>query len=466
MRILLPVYFLLFVLSACNKNSDTDGDFYFGGVVINPYDNWVYLYQDEKVVDSVALNKDKTFLFHLKGKSPGLYRFVVKPEYQYVFFEPGDSLMVYLNTLDFDESLVFSGNGNEKNNFLTDIFLQNEKETDKIVSYYQLPANAFVRKMDSLRAVKKSALNKLKNEIGVSGRFEKVALAGINFINFRARELYPFVNTSHVETSSLNLPDGYYDYRKEVDMDDTVLMSYYSYKKYLVSYMNNVSYFKCLTDCKTQPVSTKFSLHHNLHKLSLIDSLTANPSIKDMLLQDSAVSFLVNEEDSTSVSEFMGRFDKIIRNREIKNDIDALAKNVLKISKGSMLPEIWVVNAKGETVNLTQLLKGHEAVICFWDSNLIGHFKNEHEKIATLKQKFPNIKFMAISTSVNHNQWLDELTYNKLDPENEFRALDFKKLSEDLVIKNITRTFLVKSDGTIKDASLNLFDPAFEAYLK
>lgn len=466
MRILLPVYFLLFVLSACNENSNPDGDVYFGGVVINPYDNWVYLYQNEKIVDSVALNKNKTFLFHLKGKSPGLYRFVVKPEYQYVFFEPGDSLMVYLNTLDFDESLVFSGKGNEQNNFLTDIFLQNENETDKIVHFYQLPANEFVRKMDSLQTIKLGELDKLKSKIEVSERFEKVALASINFINFRARELYPFINTSHVETSSLNLPDGYYGFRKEVDMDDTTLMSYYTYKKYLVSYMNNVSYFKCLTDCKSQPVSTKFSLHHNLHKLSLIDSLITNPSIKDMLLQDSATSFLVNEEDSTSVGEFMSRFDEIILNKEIKKDIDLLAKNVLRISKGSALPDIWVINAKSEKVNLTQLLKGHEAVICFWDLNLIGHFKIEHEKIATLKQDFPNIKFIAISTSVNHEQWLDELTYNKLDSESEFRALDFKKLSEDLVIKNITRTFLIKADGTIKDASLNLFDPAFEVYLK
>lgn len=466
MRIRLPLYFFLLVLSACNSNSDSDGDVYFGGVIINPYDNWVYLYEGDKVLDSVSLNKDNTFMFHLKEIPTGLYRFVVKPEYQYVFFEPGDSLMVYVNTLDFDESLVFSGNGDEKNNFLSEIFLKNEKETDKIVSFYQLPADAFVRKMDSLRTLKIKELEKLKKEIAISDRFEKVAMGSVNFINFRARELYPFINASHIETASLNLPDGYYDFRKEVDMDDTILMSYYSYKKYLVSYMNNVSYFKCLTDCKSQPTSTKFSIHHNLHKLSLIDSLIVNTNVKDMLLQDSAVSFLINEEDSTAINEFMRKFDRIIQNQQIKKDIDGLAENVLRISKGSNLPDIWVVNANGETVNLVQMLKGHEAVICFWDSNLIGHFKNEHEKIAELKQDFPNIKFITISTSANHEQWLGEISDNKLDVNTEFRALDFKKLSEDLVIKNITKTFLINSDGTIKDSSLNLFDPVFGTYLK
>lgn len=466
MRILLPVYFLLLVLSACNKNPDTGRDIYFGGVVINPYDKWVYLYEGEKPIDSVSLDKDNAFMFHLKEVPAGLYRFVVKPEYQYVFFEPGDSLMIYVNTLDFDESLVFSGNGDEKNNFLTEIFLRNEEETDKIVSFYQLPASDFVRKMDSLKALKIADLESLKKETDISDRFEKVAKGGINFLNFRARELYPFINASHLETASLNLPAGYYDFRKEVDMGDTFLMSYYSYKKYLVSYMNNVSYFKCLTDCKSQPASTKFSVHHNLHKLSLIDSLIANTSVKDMLLQDSAVSFLINEEDSTAVNEFMRKFDKIIQNKEIKKDIDFLAENVLRISKGSPIPDILVANTKGETVNLKQTLKGQEAVICFWDSNLIGHFKNEHEKIATLRQDFPNIKFILISTSDNHEQWLSEISDNKLDTNSEFRALDFKKLSEDLVIKNITKTFIINADGTIKDSSLNLFDPTFYAYLK
>lgn len=466
MRILLPSYFLLFVLFACNKKSDSNKDVYFGGVVINPYDEWVYLFEGEKVIDSVSLNEDNTFMFHFKEIPMGLYRFVVKPEYQYVFFEPGDSLMVYLNTLDFDESLVFSGDGNEKNNFLSEIFLQNEKETDKIISFYQLSAHDFVRKMDSLRTIKMVELSKLKSEIAISERFEKVAIGSINFINFRARELYPFINATHIETGSLNLPKGYYDFRKEVSMDDTIFMSYYSYKKYLVSYLNNVSYFKCLADCKSQPISSKFSVHHNLHKLSLIDSLVINPAIKDMLLQDSAVSFLINEEDSSSLSVFISKFDKIVRNQRIKKEIDVLAENVSRISKGSNLPEICVVNAKGESINLTQVLKGHEAVICFWDSNLIGHFKNEHEKIATFKQDYPKIKFIAISTSTNHEQWLGEISDNRLDVNTEFRALDFKKLSEDLVIKNITKTFLINADGTIKDSSLNFFDPAFETFLK
>lgn len=466
MRIILPLYLLLIVLSGCQKKSVADKDVYFGGVVINPYDNWVYLYQNEKAIDSVLLKNDNTFLFHLKEIPAGLYRFVVKPEYQYVYFEPGDSLMVYLNTIDFDESMVFSGVGNERSNFLADIFLQNEKETDKIVSYYQLPTDEFVKKMDSLQALKMNQFNQLKNQQKLSENFEKIAVASINFINFRARELYPFINASHVETSSLKLPVNYYDYRKKINMADTTMRSYYAYKKYLSSYLNNVSYFKCLTDCKSQPIASKFSFHHNFHKLLLIDSLITNTTIKDMLLQESAVSFLINEEDSTLIAQFMPQFDKMVHDPVIKNEIDVLAENVLRISKGKALPELWVINTKGDSILLNQVVKGHQTVLYFWDSNLIGHFKNVHDKIAILKQQFPKTKFLAISTMVNHQKWIEELTDNKLDENTEYRAIDFNKLAAELVIKNIAKTFLLNTDGTIKDASLNLFEPAFEVYLK
>ena len=52
---------------------------------------------------------------NLKG---GLYTFKHGVEFQYIFLQPNDSLLLRLNTWDFDESLVFSGKGAEKNNLL------------------------------------------------------------------------------------------------------------------------------------------------------------------------------------------------------------------------------------------------------------------------------------------------------------------------------------------------------------
>ena len=42
-------------------------------------------------------------------------------------YNPTDSVLMYLNTWDFDESLIFSGKGGSKNNFLINLYLQQEK---------------------------------------------------------------------------------------------------------------------------------------------------------------------------------------------------------------------------------------------------------------------------------------------------------------------------------------------------
>jgi len=91
---------------------------YFGGKITNPKGTYVYLLKKEQVLDSAKINPSNKFLFQLDSLSTGLYTFKHGPEFQYIFLEPKDSLMLYLNAWNFDESIIFSGKGAGKNNFL------------------------------------------------------------------------------------------------------------------------------------------------------------------------------------------------------------------------------------------------------------------------------------------------------------------------------------------------------------
>ena len=53
-------------------------------------------------------------------------------EFQVFYLNPGDSLMLRVNTLEFDESLSFTGMGSKGNNLLIDLFLLNEAEIEFI----------------------------------------------------------------------------------------------------------------------------------------------------------------------------------------------------------------------------------------------------------------------------------------------------------------------------------------------
>ena len=144
---------ILLIAYSCG-NTKTEDVAYLGGEIVNPNHTHVVLYKNDKIIDSAVLDERNRFLIKIEAVEEGLYHFAHNPEMQYVMIEKGDSILFRLNTLDFDESLIFTGRGAEKNNFMIDMFLMNEDEERLVYDYYDLEVDEFVSKMDSLKAMK------------------------------------------------------------------------------------------------------------------------------------------------------------------------------------------------------------------------------------------------------------------------------------------------------------------------
>ena len=124
---------LFFVVISCqNDFRDDNYTSYFGGEVINPKNNYILFLKDDELVDTIFLDKNNRFIKKFDSLTPGLYTFKHEPEYQYVYFDKNDSLMVRINPMEFDESIVFCGRGDEKNNFLMELFLKNDSDRNKM----------------------------------------------------------------------------------------------------------------------------------------------------------------------------------------------------------------------------------------------------------------------------------------------------------------------------------------------
>ena len=107
---------LLSLTLGCKVSDNDNNDYaYIGGEIINPKNKNVVLYNSEgKVVDSFTLDTNNRFLHKITDLKSGLYSITHGGEYQMILLEPRDSVMFRLNTYDFDESLVFTGNGARK----------------------------------------------------------------------------------------------------------------------------------------------------------------------------------------------------------------------------------------------------------------------------------------------------------------------------------------------------------------
>jgi hypothetical protein len=108
-NLLLPISSIVILsLTSCNKEfKDDNYTAYFGGEILNPNTRYVLLLKDNEVIDSILLDDKNRFFKKFDSLAPGMYTFRHEPEYQYIYFDKNDSIMLRLNTKEFDNSLVF-----------------------------------------------------------------------------------------------------------------------------------------------------------------------------------------------------------------------------------------------------------------------------------------------------------------------------------------------------------------------
>ena len=176
----LPLILLLLIsLFSCNKKDTDSSTTWIGGQIVNPKSDYVIFAQGEYILDTVKLDSNNFFLYHTDKMKDGLY-ILRHNETQVFYINPGDSIMLHVNTLDFDESLAYSGRGAEKNNLLMDLYLKKEVENKMLPKWYTLSPEEFTAKIDSIRNYKLNKYNEFLAKNKVDEGFKNVALTSIN----------------------------------------------------------------------------------------------------------------------------------------------------------------------------------------------------------------------------------------------------------------------------------------------
>ena len=145
-------FLLFFIIFYGCQNSEEITYSYVGGEIINPINRQLTIFKPNKIIDSLELDNNNRFLTKIKSTDSGFYGFSHGNEYQLILLEPNDSITLRVNTLDFDESLSFSGVGSKKNNYLINLFTKYENSRQKGKSnLYRLNPTEFKNKIDSTK---------------------------------------------------------------------------------------------------------------------------------------------------------------------------------------------------------------------------------------------------------------------------------------------------------------------------
>ena len=443
------------IIVSCGNKKTVSSIAHFGGQIINPKSDKVYIYKNDKILDSSKLNVDNKFLIKLDSFSQGLYVFKHGNEYQWIYLEPNDSLLIRLNTWDFDESLVFSGKGAERNNFLVNLFLENQKEDKLFYKYYLLNDSIFELKIDSILHRKNQRYHQFKSELTESSDFfEKLVNSAINYPLYKKKEAYPYMHT--LALRSRNHPKinpSFFNFRKKVDLNDNELNGYYPHQRYIEAYLSNIAYEKQVLD------SFKSNINVNIMQAALEN--IKNESIKNKFLRKGVWITLLDNKASIKEKDRAKRlFFDHCTDKQCVDEIEHLINVSSKLVKNHMFPEISPYNFKDERVNLKTIIKDKNSVIYTWPTK-VSEMDYFAKRVKYLEKKYPDYLFIGINSACSEYQWKKKIKSNKLNQELQYRV----DKGIDWLDINFSRAIIVDKNGIVQNNMTHLANRHFESQL-
>jgi peroxiredoxin len=444
--------------SGCDSTDSKEITF-FGGKIKNPKGKYIYLSREKKVVDSAKLDDHNKFAFELDSIKEGVYVFNHGPEFQYIYLQPTDSILMYLNTWDFDESLVFSGKGGAKNNFLINLYLRQEKTEKNFKENYKLGEEEFANLIDKGIQKELGLYNEFleSQEKAPTPQFDKLAKTGIYFPYYFMKEYYPYnYMWMHKTKDFPEISDAFYAYRDNLNLNDPELMDYETYFVYVRTYLYHMAHKLKYIDPDDNNVELNF--------MTMVNEKITVPSLKDRLLATSAWRSMSNEymtpEQHMAVQDF---FFANCQNDEIKSELKLSLEQKEKLKSGQKLPELIVLDSRGNKVKVNHLTQDNNSVIYFWPNDLM-QIEIVNEKLEKLQKQFPDVTFIGIERSKEHEEWTSFLETKKLSAENQFKI---PKDSEcySWFEGDKARSIIVNKEGNVMNSYLFFTDKYFDMHV-
>lgn len=435
---------ILIILILSCKTADESTTAYFGGEIINPKSNFVLFLKDNKVIDTLLLDKNNRFINEYKSLKEGLYTFKHGNEFQYIYLQQADSILIRLNTWDFDESLVFSGKGSAKNEYLINLFLQNEKEETAMHKYFHFEEQEFQLIIDSLANIKVNIYNEFAaHEVNVTHGFEKLTTTAIHFPLYRLKETYPyFYKKAHNLEEFPKVSENFYKFRANINLNEENLISFYPYQNYIVSYLYNLSYQLKENDPSKDDITVNI-LNYTLEHLK-------GEELKNTLLKAIIVNNFFRSESTCSINEEPLRiFLENCTNPEFVTIVEKLVNDSKAISTKEPLNNFEILSYKSNKVTINEIIKGENSVIYFWSTEFMSP-DYLVSRIKHLENKYPNILFVGINMQALPKDLTTEPNLKKLDITKQFK-LTKKSHAHNYLTSNYPRVIIINNEGIVEN---------------
>ena len=456
-KVFFPVIILMALIS-CQPEEKLRTGIFLGGEILNPSSRNVTLYQGANIVEMLDLNSNLRFERKYDSLPSGIYKLEHLPEYQTFLLEELDSIWVRINAAAFDESIVFSGVGASKNNFLIELFLKQESENKYLSSKYSSNKNTFKNIIDSLLLEKKNLWIEMDSINNLSPIAQKVTQAAYIYPYANIKERYALLRGSQWSIKEDSL---FFTYRQFLNFGDNDLAFFDPYINFIINYINQKTlkpdelYFKAKQ-------TNKF----NIRRLEVLDQKIAGKLLRNNLARAIAFEEILNFGNHEEHELFLQYYATINTSPSYLAEVIALHKDISKMDSGKSLPKIQLQNSSRVTINSASIPDGRPSVIYFWSQTQMNHYRNTLERVKFFQKQYPDIRFIGICIQP-FNALVDQIQkMMEIDIEDQFALINFEDSSKAWVLTLLNKSIIINGKGIIIEGFGNFSDTDFENILK
>ena len=425
---ILTTLILIFYLGTANCQ-DNSGIAKISGKIEHPNSNKV-LIRGKNYRKEIKLNEKGEFSDTLKI-SNGEYSFYDYSESTTIYLEVGFNLFITLDTKEFDETINYSGIGNQPNNFLASYYLFKEKNTIDFKSYKEMSNQEYFDKELKIFEESNALLNSMEivNENFIVNQ-EKVLLIDHlnNLINKMGKDYFLNKTTAFITQ--------YMDKKiDDINFNDQSLLSISSLSKFINSYFS----IGLVAD--------------NISCLNIYNSELSKQQKQDVLTTLKRGISFYNLEDLES---YYTTLRKLITDNNIFSAVEEKYQKILNLQKGNPSPSFNYSDTSGQNISL-ESLKGKLVYIDVW-ATWCGPCKAQIPYLKELEEKYRTREIAFVSMSIDKPK--DAPKWKKMIQDKELSGIQImadnawgSSFVNEYVIEGIPRFILLDRNGNIINAN-------------
>ena len=435
LKYIVSAFFLVFIFSC--SNTEKQKRTIIAGKIFNPQGKFIYL-KSEGHIDTINIDTEGNF--HFESTLINIsryYTFSHGRERTTMFVIPNDSIHISLDTPEFDETLTYSGDDSDYNNYIAKSLLLDENMEINYEGLFKLDEGNFIAKLDSIKLIKNEFLTKTLKQIkNVNTKFELFEKAKIfyewadNMVYFEKAFKY------YHQTSNIKLTDNYFKFIDGIELNDTALIKLPAYSSFIYNYLNSLSEKKATEN--TNIDSLKFNIIKNTFYKKQISNYLYYSVLKD----------IIQYKGMANIDPLLEIFNVECTNAKYKTKINKMANKWAALKPGELAPDFVAQDTTGADFSLSSF-KGKFVYIDVWASwcaPCVAEIPHLSKLYKEYKSK--NIEIISISIDKNKSSWMKMLKTKKtnwlqlhIDTKTGF--------AEKYMISSIPRFMLIDDEGKI-----------------